>query len=286
MGLRTTLSDHNRRIRMTQLNRSALLAALVLAVPAAASAQVAPLDRVSVSVAAAFPDNSIDFNFESNSSNESVDFESDLGLDTNNLIAQVGATWRPWENHQFGLTYFGNSTDNTRTLDEPIEWNGVVYDGTVKSELDFAAYDISYIWWAKNEQSYALGPMFRLTYITIDSKIDLTIDADGEPVVDDSFKRSGNTDIPAPTIGGAWRWVPAANWRINAEAGYMQANFSDFDGSALVASGGVTWFPWENWGIGVNGIYIDFDVDTDNDDFRGDLSASQWNYNLAFTYRF
>ncbi len=41
------------------------------------------------------------------------------------------------------------------------------------------------------------------------------------------------------------------------EAGYMQANFSDFDGSALVASGGVTWFPWENRGFGLNGIYID-----------------------------
>lgn len=271
---------------MAIFTKSALLMAMALAAPFSVSAQVTPLDQFSVSVAAALPDNSIDFNFESNSSNEGVDFERDLGLDTNNLIAQVGATWRPWDNHQFGLTYFGNSADRTRTLDEPIEWNGVVYDGTVKSELDFAAYDISYIWWAKNERSYALGPMLRLTYITVDTKIDLTIDADGDPVLDDSFKRSGNTDIPAPTLGGAWRWVPADNWRINAEAGYMAASFEDFDGDALVASGGVTWFPWENWGFSLSGIYIDFDVDTSNSNFTGDLSASQWNYNLGVTYRF
>lgn len=271
---------------MRRLNRIASALAIALAVPATAGAQVAPLDQVSVSVAAAFPDNSIDFSFDSNNSDRPVDFERDLGLDTDNLIAQVGATWRPWENHQFGLTYFSNSASNSRTLDEPIEWNGVVYDGTVKSELDFEAFDVSYIWWVRNEDSHALGPMLRLTYISIDSEIDLTADADGEPVVDESFNRSGNTDIPAPTIDGAWRWVPAANWRVNAEAGYLQAEFSDFDGSALVASGGVTWFPWQNWGFGISGIYIDFDVDTDNSNFRGDLSASQWNYNFAVTYRF
>ncbi len=144
---------------MNVFNNSVMLAGLALAISTAASAQVTPLDEVSVSVAAAIPNNSIDINFESNTSNSGVDFERDLGLDTDSIIAQVGATWRPWTNHQFGLTYFGNSADKTRSLDNPIEWNGVVYDGTVKSALDFSAYDVSYIWWAKNEAKFALGPM-------------------------------------------------------------------------------------------------------------------------------
>lgn len=271
---------------MVTLKKMAIPAALALLGSLPVSAQVTPLDQVSVNVAAALPDNSIDFDFDSNTSNRSVDFNDDLGLDTNSIIAQVGVTWRPWDNHQFGFTYFGNDASNTRTLDNPVEWNGVVYDGTVKSEFDFAAYDVSYIWWALNQDRYALGPMFRLTYIAIDTKIDLTIDADGEPIVDDSFKQSGNTDIPAPTIGGAWRWVPADNWRLNVEAGYMQANINDFDGSAFVASGGLTWFPWENWGFSLNGIFIDFDVDTSNSNFSGSLNASQWNYNVGVTYRF
>jgi len=271
---------------MVKLKKTALLAALVLAVPFSVAAQVTPLDQVSVTASVAFPNNSIDINFEGNSNNDDVDFEKDLGLDTDSIIAQIGATWRPWENHQFGLTYFSNDASNTRTLDNPIEWNGVTYDGTVKSEFDFEAYDISYIWWALNKDTYAFGPMFRLTYIAIDAKIDLTVDANGNPVANDSFKQSANTDIPAPTLGGAWRWVPADQWRVNVEAGYMAANINDFDGSAFVASGGLTWFPWDNWGFSLNGIYIDFDVDTENSNFAGSLNASQWNYNFGVTYRF
>ena len=271
---------------MVSSKKSMAIMALALATALPAAAQITPLDKASFTLALAIPDNSTEIDFNTNVGDVPVDFSRDLGLETDNIIAQVGATWRPWDNHQFGFTWFNNSGSNSKSLANPIEWNGVEYDGTVKSEVDVSTYDFSYTWWGLNEQNYALGPTIRLSYITVDAKIDLTVDADGDPVLDDAYKQSGNTDIPAPTIGASWRWVPAEQWRISLEAGYMQATINDFDGSALVASGGVAWFPWENWGFSLNALIMDFDVDTSNTDFSGDLNINQSNFNFGITYRF
>lgn len=262
------------------------LAAAAFILPLAAQASVPVLDKASFTLALAIPDSSTEISFENNSSSTPVDFENDLGLKTDDLVASIGATWRPWDNHQFSLTYYNNSGENTRSLADPIEWNGVEYDGSVKVKSSLDSYDVSYIWWAKNEDTWAFGPRLGLTYMAYESSIDRIADADGDPVTDTSFERDGNTDVPAPTIGTAWRWTPADNWRIKLDAGYMSATIGDFDGSAVIFSGGVEWFPWENWGFSLNATHQSIDVKTDQTDFTGDLDLTQANYNLGITYRF
>lgn len=262
------------------------LAAAAFILPLSVQAAVPLLDRASFTLALAIPDSSTEVSFDSNAGDVPIDFEKDLGLSTENVVASLGATWRPWDNHQFSLTYYRNDGENTKSLADPIEWDGVLYDGTVKLKTSMDSYDVSYIWWAKNEDTWALGPRFGLSYLAFESSLDLLIDADGEPVTDSAFKRKGNTDVPAPTIGVAWRWLPAENWRIRADAGYITATVGDFDGSAMIVSGGVEWFPWENWGFSLNATRQSIDVNTDQIDFDGDLDLTQSNYNLGITYRF
>lgn len=271
---------------MKYLNTLSVIVSVAFLLPVTSAKAITPLDKASFSVGLAIPDNTTTFDFSSNVAGVPVDLNRDLGLKTDNVIAVLAATWRPWDNHQFGFAYFNNQGENTRTLADPVEWNGVEYDGTVKSSMDVSTYDFSYIWWGLNEENYALGPSLRLSYITLDSKINLTADANGVPITNDQFKRSANTDVPAPTLGVAWRWTPAEQWRINMEAGYMQATINDFDGSALVASGGIAWFPWENWGFSLNALYMDFDVTKNDTNFNGDLQVTQSNFNFGVTYRF
>jgi len=271
---------------MKLMKSTLVLAVAACVLPLAAQAAVPALDRVSVTLALAIPDTSTEISFSGNASDDPVDFEKDLGLETDNLVASFGGTWRPWDNHQFSLTYFNNSGEKTRSLAEPIEWNGVEYDGTVQVKTNTDSFDASYIWWAKNEETWALGPRLGLAYIAFESSIDLLVDADGNPVTDASFERDGNTDVPAPTIGAAWRWVPAENWRIKLDAGYISATIGEFDGSAMIVSGGVEWFPWENWGFSLNATRQSIDVSTDQVDFNGDFDLTQSNYNLGITYRF
>ena len=262
------------------------LATVAFILPMAAQAAVPALDRASITLALAIPDSSTEINFDSNAGNQPVDFENDLGLETDNVVASFGGTWRPWDNHQFSLTYFNNSGENTKSLADPIEWNGVEYDGTVQVKTNMDAFDFSYIWWWKNEENWAFGPRLGLTYLAFESSIDLLIDADGNPVTDASYQRDGNTDVPAPTIGAAWRWAFADDWRLKMDAGYMSATIGDFDGSAMIYSAGVEWFPWENWGFSLNATRQSIDVRTDQADFEGDFDLTQSNYNLGITYRF
>lgn len=260
-------------------------AALMLSLTASVQAKIPALDKANVTLALAIPDSSTEISFDNNSSSDPIDFEKELGLETDDLVASFGATWRPWDNHQFGLTYFNNTGENTREV-SGLEWDGEFYDGTAKVETDLDAYDISYIWWWKNEESWAFGPRFGLTYMSFDASLDLLLDADGDPVVDDSFDRDGNTDIPAPTIGAAWRWAFADDWRLKMDAGYMSAKIGDFDGDALILGAGVEWFPWENWGFSLNASRLAIDVNTAQTDFNGDLDLTLSNYNLGITYRF
>jgi hypothetical protein len=259
-----------------------LATAMLLALTANVQAKVPALDKVNLSLGIAIPDNSTTISFDNNSD---IDFEKDVGLESDELVGQFGFTWRPWENHQFGLTYFNNSAENTKQV-TGVEWNDVVYNGTVKLENEMDSYDISYIWWWKNEENWAFGPRIGLTWMNFDAEIDLLIDDNGDPVVDDSFNRSGSTDIPAPTIGAAWRWSFADNWRLKLDAGYMSAEIGDFDGDALILGGGVEWFPWENWGFSLNFMTLGIDVNTVENDFNGDLDVTMNNYNFGIMYRF
>jgi hypothetical protein len=250
------------------------------------ASETTPLDKASFTLALAIPDTSTKVEFESNVNDVPVNFNKDLGLETDNLVASIGATWRPWENHQFSIAYFKNSAQNTLVLDDPIEWDGVEYDGTVKANTSTNNFDFSYIWWVANKEKWALGPRLGLTFINLDFGIDLLLDANGDPVTDDSFDRSEKTNLPAPSLGIAWRWVPAQSWRINMDAGYLTATVGDFDGSILYLAGGVEWFPWENWGFSLNAIRNSLDVSSDQADFRGNLDITQTNYNFGVTYRF
>ncbi len=272
-------------MNMTKTKIALATAALMLSASVAVQAKIAPLDKVNVTLALAIPDSSTEISFDSNAGSEPIDFEKDIGLETDDIVASFGATWRPWDNHQFGLTYYNNTGERTREVND-LEWDGVVYDGTAKLETDLDAYDISYIWWWKNEDTWAFGPRVGLTYMQFNSNLDLLVDADGDPVVDESFDRDGNTDIPAPTIGAAWRWAFADNWRLKMDAGYMSAEIGDFDGDALILAGGVEWFPWENWGFSLNAARFAIDVNTAQVDFNGDLDYTLVNYTLGITYRF
>ena len=137
-------------------NKIVSLLACAFIMPISTAQAVTPLDKASFFVGIAIPDSTTQIEFNNNIGGVPVDFNKDLGLETDNVIALLGATWRPWDNHQFGFAYFGNSGSNTKSLGDPIEWNGVVYDGTVETSLDFETYDFSYIWWGLNKENYAL----------------------------------------------------------------------------------------------------------------------------------
>lgn len=276
---------------MTIITRSAFAAFLAALLPSAASAQSAltALDKASVSLRLALPNVNTEVRADGASNTGTpIDFNKDLGIDSSNAVAYIGGTWRPWDNHEFALSIYNDSDAAKRVLDRQIVFDGVTYavNSTVKAERKLRTYDLSYTWWAANHDNWALGPRVGVVYYNWDVKLDMTLDANGNPVANGAVSAEVSPSLPAPSIGAGWRWLPAEDWRVNLDAGYFNADFNDVETGVSYVNAGVEWFPREHWGVSLNITSQNIDVSAAKLDFSGDLDFRQTNASIGVIYRF
>lgn len=216
-----------------------------------------------------------------------VDLRRDLGLDGDDVIALAGVTWRPWERHEFGLSYYQDDRDATRRLERDIEFDGTVYhaDATVRSDVDLDAYQAYYTWWLASHERWALGPRVGLVWYALDLGLTLEAETDGEPV-GGAVRNEISGDLPAPSIGGSLRWTPGEDWRLSAELGYFSANVDEFDADILFGHLGIEWFPWTRVGITLDYTRSEIDVDAEKQRFSGNLDFVDSGVRLGVVYRF
>lgn len=216
-----------------------------------------------------------------------IELDRDLGLDQDEVIGYIGATWRPWERHEFGLSYYRTGTSSDRRLQRDIVFDDAVYQAsaTVRAEYDMDAYEASYTWWAASHETWALGPRLGLVWYKVSLGIDLQLDANGNQA-GTSLDREVSADLPAPTIGGSWRWTPADDWRVVADGGYFAADFNDIDADVLFGRLGVEWYPWPQWGFSLDYIISRINAETDKPRFSGDFDFVDSGMRLGVIYRF
>lgn len=216
-----------------------------------------------------------------------VDLHRDLGLENNDAIAYVAASWRPWEHHEFGLAYYRDDADATRVLAREFVFDGTTYaaQATVRSEFDMDAYELYYTWWAASHEDWALGPRLGLIWYRLELGISVEVDANGEDVggsIDDRVE----ADLPAPAIGAAWRWTPGEDWRVSADVGYFAAEVNDIDADIAYGRVGLEWFPWQRTGFSLDYTISRIEADADKSRFNGKLDFVDSGIRLGVVYRF
>ena len=174
-----------------------------------------------------------------------------------------------------------------KQLNRDIVFEDVIYElgATIKAEYHLDAYEANYTWWAASHENWALGPRVGLIWYRFDLGIDLVLDANGNPVVG-SIGDDASADLPVPTIGANWRWTPAQDWRISAEAGYFTADINDIDGDVTYGRVGVEWYPWERFGFGLDYTASRIDATVRKTDYNGDFRFTDDGLRLGMTYRF
>jgi hypothetical protein len=218
-----------------------------------------------------------------------IDLDKDLGLGQGNAIAYVGLTWRPWNDHEFGLAYYQDDASADRQIHRDFEFRGDLYtsDTTVHSERALDTYEAYYVWWAANNPTWTLGPRVGLVWYRIDLSLERTRNPDGTPVVN-TFRDEVSADLPVPTLGGSWRYVPGGNtaWRLGADAGWFSLNTSGLNGDVYFGRLGVEWFPWERWGFSLDYTSRRIKVDADKSGFTGNFNFRDSGIRLSGVYRF
>ncbi len=271
----------------TRLAVLAFAASAAILLPSTASA-VEPLDKVSVRVGGyvAKFDTQVRADGQTASGTE-VDLNRDLGLDLDNTVAYVAVSWRPLERHEFGITYFQNDGRATRVIDRDIVFRGTTYPvrSTIRTAADQEAYGAHYTWWAASNQTWALGPMVGVTWYRWRIGAALELDANGNQV-SGSLENSVRADIPAPTIGASWRWVPAEDWRISADAGYFSTDIRGIDADVTYGRAGVEWFPWQRVGVSLDYAVSKIDAAAATDNFNGDVNFIDSGLRMGIVYKF
>ena len=217
-----------------------------------------------------------------------VDLDRDFGLDDSATVGYVGLTWRPWEAHEFGLNYYQDDADATRTIARDITFQDTTYvaNSTVSLDVGLDAYEAYYVWWAAQQENWTLGPRVGLIWYRMDIAMALQVDVNGNST-GGAFREEASADLPSLTIGGAWRWTPGGHhdWRIGADVGYFKANVNDIDGDVTYGRIGVEWFPWERSGFSLDYTLSKITVDADKSDFVGNLDFIDSGVKLGYVYR-
>jgi hypothetical protein len=217
-----------------------------------------------------------------------LDLQRDFGLDDSAAVGFVGFTWRPWEAHEFGLNYYQDDADATRTITRDLTFRDTTFlvNSTLSADVGIDAYEGYYVWWAAQRENWALGPRVGLLWYRMNIELALLVDANGNQV-GGAVRREANADIPSITLGGAWRWTPGGSndWRIGADAGWFQANINDIDANVTFGRIGVEWFPWERSGFSLDYTVSKIGADADTSDFVGNLDFIDSGIKLGYTYR-
>jgi hypothetical protein len=267
---------------------SILACALLGLLPVTASA-VEPLDTFSFRIGGYVTSWDTEVRADGNTQRGTeVDLRRDLGLDDSATIGYVGVTWRPWENHEFGLTYYQDDADNTRQITRDITFQDTTYvaNTVVSTDIGIDAYEAYYVWWAARKENWALGPRVGLIWYRLDIAMAVQVDTSGNNL-GGAFREEANTDLPSFTLGGAWRWTPGGqdDWRIGADVGYFKANINDVDADVTYGRIGVEWFPWERSGFSLDYTLSRVTADAETSDFSGNLHFVDSGLKVGYVYR-
>jgi hypothetical protein len=218
----------------------------------------------------------------------SIDLSRDLGLDPDDTIGFAGLTWRPFERHEVGVAYFSNEVESDRRLQRDIVFDGNVYSAsaTVRGHYGFDAVEAYYTWWGFLQENWALGPRLGVTWYRVELGLELEADVNGEPVADGTLDDTVSADLPAPTLGAAWRWTPAEDWRIVADAGWFSTEINQIDANVTYARAGVEWHPWARVGLTLDYTLSDIDARTEREAFTGQLQLRNSGLRMGVLYRF
>lgn len=191
-----------------------------------------------------------------------LDFSKDLGIDSGRHVGTLSLGWRPFERHEFGFSYYGDSASGSRDAATSIRFLGREYPAgaSLRSTVSYDVYGLSYTWWGWVDGQSALGIVGGI----LDYKYGVRIRGSaelGENAVD--FDDEISTNALAAALGLTYRRALGEHVRFFAGAGGLKAELDGVDQWVWTANLGVEYLPWENFGFRAqysgNRLYTEID---------------------------
>ena len=252
------------------MRRVSILAAMALAAPSAAFAEDNSHDFY-LKGGAYFSkiDSALRIDANNGSLGTELDLEDDLGLSDRDNSAFALAGWRFSENWRVEAEFFKLSRKETKVIDRNITIGETTYpvNGSVSAGLSSAVYRLAVGYSFVRNDKLEIGGVLG-AHVS-----DFSVFVEGNGSVNGqtgTLRRETRSQlVPLPTLGLFGRYALNDTFALVARADYFSLKISDYKGSLLDLSAGVTANITKHFGIGADFRYVDYGLRATGDKFTG-----------------
>ncbi|KOP35777.1 hypothetical protein DBB36_12630 [Flavobacterium sp. WLB] len=212
-----------------------------------------------------------------------IDFEKDLGFETNTVSFFGAFEWRASRRSRFNLEYFYLKRNSEKTLQKEIEFQDHTYpvDARVSAFLDNQMIRFAYGYAIISKPKYELGLLIGAHVMLADVGIGLvgnTIEA--------SYRDNVDFTAPLPDVGIWGEFVLGKKVGLYANINYFALKINDIDGRIISYNLSVLYNVYKNFSLTAGYTGLNFRLDVTKPRIDGFF---KWGYNgptLAATYSF
>jgi hypothetical protein len=202
------------------------------------------------------------------------EFDEKLGLSERDPLFEGQIGWQFGEKWGVAVQHFESSNTSSRTLQQDVEWEDVVYEvgATVKagSELAVTRFVFSRRFYDRGPHDFRIGAGIHW--------LDIGAFIAGQANIDDNtteFRQSQNSvSGPLPNIGGWYRYSPSKKWLFSLRADWLEASVDDINGTITNIAGSVNYSIFDNFGIGLGYQRFGLNVKLSDTNWRGTVDLT------------
>ena len=219
---------------------------------------------------------------------DDIDFDEQLGISGGQNTFNLHFKWRFSKSNLWYMTgeYFGVSPEETVTINEEIEWEGVVYPvgGVARLGYSLSLYRVFFGRVISRGQKHELSAGLGIHGVNAGAFVEGAAFVGNQPIGDQRSEES--IFLPLPNIGASYIWAPTHRWGFFARVDWFGIQIDNISGGLWNVSPGVNFMITKNFGITGSYQFLNFNADVDTDEWKGgfDLSFSGPSFRLVGSF--
>lgn len=212
-----------------------------------------------------------------------IDFEKDLGFETNTVSFFGAFEWRASRRSRFNLEYFYLKRNASKTLEKEIEFQDHTYpvNARVSAFMDNQMVRFAYGYAIISKPKYELGLLIGAHVMLAD--VGLRLEANTQAL---EYHDGVNFTAPLPDVGIWGEFVLGKKVGLYANVNYFALKINDIDGRIISYNLSVLYNVYKNFSLTAGYTGLNFRLDVTKPRIDGFF---KWGYNgptLAATYSF
>ncbi|MEN8167063.1 MAG: hypothetical protein ABFR65_06240 [Pseudomonadota bacterium] len=192
----------------------------------------------------------------------SIDFDSDLEMDTSDTVARVDGHYRFNENHRINLGWYEFNRSGSKRIQKEIKFGNATFpiDVQVDSFFDMKSFQTSYQWSFYNVEKVELGVSIGAHFTDVNL---------GLHTPDRAIEESADAFAPLPMVGAHLRYSITPNLEVLGKWQVFALDIGDYEGIWTDSSLLLEHRTFKHVGFGAGLNAFTFDLEATDDDFVG-----------------